>query len=453
MIALEAPADFDDWRDQAKRLWHAKTPPEAVGWGEASLFGNTITAPDVAPAEMRVPPIFASLAQTVFMHSDPARLDLLYRLLWRLQSNRPLLEDATDADVAKAGLMAKAVRRDIHKMRAFVRFKEMAEEGAEPHYVAWFEPDHDIVRANAGFFLRRFAAMRWSILTPLLCLHWDGKMLHESPGIAKPSLLQDDPVEDLWRSYYASIFNPARLKTKAMLKEMPRRYWKNMPETDLIPGLVAGAQAREAAMIAMGAAPDEPPPADWDSVDDLINKCTRCPLYREATQAVHGEGPHDARLMIVGEQPGDVEDISGKPFVGPAGKILDEGLAAAGIARERAWVTNAVKHFKHERRGKMRLHQSPTAGEIDRCRWWLDTERKLVQPQLILALGASAIRGVLGKTGRVASYRGRPIELSDGATMVATVHPSYILRVGDAGREKAMTEFVSDLRLVAKLLV
>ena len=205
-------------------------------------------------------------------------------------------------------------------------------------------------------------------------------------------------------------------------------------------------------MIAIGAAPDDPPPADWDMLGEQIDRCTRCPLYCDATQAVHGEGPHDARLMIVGEQPGDKEDLAGRPFVGPAGKILNEGLAAAGISRERSWMTNAVKHFKHERRGKLRLHQAPNAGEIDHCRWWLDAERKLVQPQLILALGASAIRGVVGKTGSVASYRGRPIELGDGATMVATTHPSYILRVGDAGHEKAMADFVRDLRVVAGLL-
>jgi uracil-DNA glycosylase len=452
MIALEALADFDGWRDQAKQLWHAQTPPEMVGWGEASLFGDAVSNKNASAPETRVPAGFVTLAQTVFMHNDPSRLDLLYRLFWRLQSNRRLLDDATDPDVVKAGLLAKAVRRDIQKMRAFIRFKEMAEEDGEAHYVAWFEPDHTIVHANAGFFVRRFASMRWSILTPQLCLYWDGETLHESPGIAKPANLHDDPVEDLWRSYYASIFNPARLKTKAMLKEMPRRYWKNMPEAELIPGLIAGAQAREAAMIAIGAAPDELPPPDWDSLHDSIDLCTRCPLYCDATQAVHGQGPHDARLMIVGEQPGDKEDLAGRPFVGPAGLVLNEGLAAAGIDRDGAWLTNAVKHFKHERRGKLRLHQSPNAGEIDHCRWWLDAERKLVQPQLILALGASAIRGVIGKTGSVASYRGRAVDLGDGSTMVATTHPSYILRVGDTGREKAMAEFVEDLQVVARML-
>jgi uracil-DNA glycosylase len=447
MITLDRPADFDAWRDQAKALWQHRAVPDKVSWGEASLFGEALIQHSAEAPEMRVPAAFVSLAQSVFMHSDTAKFHLLYRLFWRLQDNRRLLDDATDADVAKAQLMAKAVRRDIHKMRAFLRFREMDDGDGSPDYVAWFEPDHDIVRANAGFFVRRFASMRWSILTPGLCLYWDGQALHESPGIAKPASLGEDPVEELWRSYYASIFNPARLKTKAMLKEMPRRYWKNMPEAQLIPELIAGAQAREAQMIALGADPAEPPPEDWDSLTTGIAGCTRCPLYCNATQAVLGEGRRNARLMIVGEQPGDREDLAGRPFIGPAGQLLDQGLIAAGIDRRTAYLTNSVKHFKHERRGKMRLHQTPTAGEIDRCRWWLDGERKLLKPKLVLALGSSAVRGLTGKTDSIKKLRGRPIELADGGVMVVTTHPSYILRVGEGQREAAMAEFVADLRV------
>jgi uracil-DNA glycosylase len=452
MICLPVPEEFEQWREQAKQLWFAHRSPEEVSWGDASLFGEDIGKSTTRVTEIRVPAAFAKLAETVFMHSDASRLDLLYRLFWRLQGNRHLLEDATDPDVVKAGLLAKSVRRDIHKMRAFVRFREIKDDDGESHYVAWFEPDHDIVRANAGFFIRRFASMRWSILTPRHCLHWDGRTLHESPGIAKPADMDDDPAEDLWRSYYSSIFNPARLKTKAMLKEMPKRYWKNMPEAQLIPDLIAGAQAREAAMIAIGAAPDGLPPDDWPELDIGIDRCNRCPLHKNATQAVHGEGLQNARLMIVGEQPGDKEDLAGRPFVGPAGQILNDGLAHAGIDRSTAYLTNAVKHFKHERRGKLRLHQAPNAGEIDHCRWWLDAERKLVEPQLVLALGATAVRGLTGRTGSISRMRGQPIDLPDGSKMIVTTHPSYILRVGEEQREKAMADFVADLKLVAELL-
>ena len=452
MIAFDIPDNFDAWRDQAKALLQAQVPPWQVHWGSATLFGSELPAPMAKAAELRVPAAFAKLAQTVFMHSDPARLDLLYRLLWRVQQSRFVLQDATDPDVVKAELLVKGIRRDIHKMRAFVRFREVAIEGSGSQFVAWFEPDHDIVRRNARFFVNRFTTMHWSILTPSLCIHWDTQTLRESPGIAKPKDITDDPAEDLWRSYYASIFNPARLKTKAMLKEMPRRYWKNMPEADLIPGLIAGAQAREAAMIAIGSAPVEPAPQTWVQLNDGINRCTRCPLHCGATQAVHGAGPTNAPLMIVGEQPGDQEDLAGSPFIGPAGQVLNEALNRAGIKREAAYLTNAVKHFKHDNRGGQRLHQTPNASEIDHCRWWLDAERTILQPQLILALGATAVRGLTGKTDSITKLRGRPIPLPDGSIMIVTTHPSYVLRIGDAQRETAMAALVEDLRVVAAML-
>lgn len=453
MIALDFPSDYAGWRQQARRLLGAGIEPARVAWGPPDLFAqpsDVIGGPD---ADMRVPAEFARLAETLFLHRDPDRLTLLYDLLWRLQGDRRLLGDATDPAVAKARHMEKAVRRDIHKMRAFLRFRETRGVDDLPQYIAWFEPEHDIVRANAGFFVRRFAALRWSILTPSLCLHWDGEEIKESGGVAKPAFADDDAAEELWRSYYASIFNPARLKTRAMLKEMPRRYWKNMPETRIIPDLIAGAQAREAAMLATGGASHEPPPESWEEIVGGAAKCRRCPLYRNATQAVHGEGPHDAALMIVGEQPGDQEDLAGRPFIGPAGQLLDRALAQAGIERSRAYLTNAVKHFKHELRGKRRLHQTPTAGEIDRCRWWLDAERARVRPRIVLALGASAVRGLTGRTASISSMRGRPVELSDGARMVVTTHPSYVLRVGEANRDAAMAAMVDDFRLAASLLL
>jgi uracil-DNA glycosylase len=451
MIGFAVPDDFDGWRDQARHLLQANIAPPGVSWGAPSLFGQSAEPRRNEGSPVRASTEFIKLAQTIFMHSDPERFDLLYRLLWRLQSNRLLLSDATDKDVVKAGLLTKAIRRDIHKMRAFVRFQVVAGANGEERYVAWFEPDHDIVRANAAFFMQRFANMHWSILTPKLCLHWDTETLQESDGIAKPAA-SGDPAEDLWKSYYASTFNPARLKTKAMLKEMPRRYWKNMPETAQIAQLIAGAQAREAAMIAVGSAPAEAAPENWAELKSGIDGCTRCPLHCAATQAVHGEGPDGARLMIVGEQPGDREDLTGRPFVGPAGQILDAGMAQAGIERDAAYLTNAVKHFKFQQRGKLRLHQSPNAGEIDHCRWWLDTERRLLKPQLTLALGASAARGLLGRTVNISQVRGKPLDLPGGGTMIVTTHPSYILRVGDRQRDKAMADFAADLGIVAELL-
>lgn len=180
--------------------------------------------------------------------------------------------------------------------------------------------------------------------------------------------------------------------------------------------------------------------------------CTRCPLYRDATQAVPGEGPSDAAFMLVGEQPGDREDIAGKPFVGPAGRILDQALKDAGIAREETFITNAVKHFKHEMRGKRRLHKRPNNYEVERCKIWLDNERSLVKPSTIIALGVTAARSLTGHTLTIGKLRGKPLDLADGTTLVVTVHPSSLLRIEDEEeRHAAYQNFVADLKAAAAM--
>ncbi len=182
-------------------------------------------------------------------------------------------------------------------------------------------------------------------------------------------------------------------------------------------------------------------------------KCTRCPLYKHATQVVPGDGPARARIMLVGEQPGDQEDEKGKPFVGPAGRILGEALADAGIERSVVFITNAVKHFKFEQRGKRRLHKRPNAYEIDRCHWWLDYERKIVRPDIVVALGATALRSISGRPLAVNKTRGRLLPLADGGCMLATIHPSYILRIEDDADKRAQyRNLVADLKVCAKAI-
>jgi DNA polymerase len=178
--------------------------------------------------------------------------------------------------------------------------------------------------------------------------------------------------------------------------------------------------------------------------------CARCPLYRHATQAVPGEGPSRAAFMLVGEQPGDKEDLAGKPFVGPAGRVLDQALHDAGIARQETFVTNAVKHFKYEMRGKRRLHKRPDAYEIERCKIWLDFERRLVKPSTIVALGVTAARSLTGRTLTIGKVRGKPIDLADGTRLIVTIHPSALLRVEDENeRQIAYRSFVADLKAAA----
>src|SRR3954471_11035657 len=183
------------------------------------------------------------------------------------------------------------------------------------------------------------------------------------------------------------------------------------------------------------------------------NECHRCPLYKNATQAVPGEGPSHAKVMLVGEQPGDKEDLAGKPFVGPAGRILDKALADAGIPRNETFVTNAVKHFKFEPRGKRRLHKKPNAYEIERCKWWFEQERAIVKPELIVALGATGARAVMGRAVTIGQLRGEALSLDDGTRVVITIHPSALLRTqNDDERHAAYAAFVNDLKIAARLV-
>jgi uracil-DNA glycosylase len=419
-----------------------------------------------------VPRAFIDLAQYVVCHSDPERFALLYRLLWRLRTERGLLDIAVDPDVARAEALSKSVRRDVHKMRAYVRFREITDEQG-PLHVAWFEPEHHIVELNAPFFVRRFAGMRWAILTPERSARWDGEHLTFGPGAAKAEAPEADAMEEVWRGYYASIFNPARLKLKAMQGHMPQKYWRNLPEAELIVPLVKEAARRTETMVAeapsepakrrMRAAPEHADEAHrygapvastghngLDALRAQAADCRACPLWEPATQTVFGEGPASARVMFVGEQPGDQEDLAGRPFVGPAGGVFDRALAEAGVDRTQVYVTNAVKHFKFEPRGKFRLHQKPTGAEIKICNKWLQNEIEIIEPELIVALGATAAQALFGKAVTIGKVRGVFQPVNDNQQILVTVHPSFLLRLPDEQRKREeYARFVEDLRLVA----
>jgi DNA polymerase len=339
--------------------------------------------------------------------------------------------------------------------------------------VAWFESEHHIVELAAPFFARRFADMPWSILTPDACAHWDGHAVSITPGVAKSEAPTADRLEETWRRYYASIFNPARLKVQAMQKEMPRKYWRNLPEASLIKPLIESAERTTSTMIANAATePHKPqkrlePPKVNDKASEMARKhaddietlreeaadCRACPLWKDATQTVFGEGPQTARIMLVGEQPGDKEDLAGKPFVGPAGQMLDRALEEAGIDRRTVYVTNAVKHFKFVPRGKIRLHQKPNTPEIKACRQWYERELAAIKPDLVVAMGATAAQSVFGKITPINKNRGRPIDLDDGTRALVTVHPSYLLRLPDAdAKAREYRRFVQDLKIAAGVL-
>ncbi|PWJ86952.1 DNA polymerase [Mesorhizobium loti] len=474
-VHLSSETDFAGWRDAARRLALNEVRPEDISWHvelSRALYDSRLPAIS-ASARLDVPRAFIDHAETAFCHSDPTRFAFLYRLLWRLRTEPKLLAIASDDDTRRLETMVKAVRRDIHKMRAFVRFRKIG-DGNWERYVAWFEPDHFIVECNAAFFVKRFTGMRWTILTPHASADWDGERLVIGRGAAQGEAPAEDDTEKLWRTYFENIFNPARLKAKAMQKEMPKKYWRNLPEASLIPALIAGADKATKDMIAR--MPTTPAPhhakvqarhwpkrepaevmADGAStlseLRELAKGCRRCPLWREATQTVFGEGPGNATVVFVGEQPGDQEDIAGKPFVGPAGKVFNAILDDAGVDRQKVYVTNAVKHFKFEPRGKRRIHSKPNAGEVQACRWWIDREFELIKPELAVALGATAALSLLGNAIPVTKMRGQVIEREDGLRVFITIHPSFILRIQEpADKEAERERFLDDLKQVKKLM-
>lgn len=241
---------FEAWRREARACLGAEIPPEDLLWhrgaAEGDLFAEAL--PAVSAASVNVPKAFLELARLAICHRDPERFARAYALLWALRRDKRLLEDRADARVNRLNRMAKEVSRDRHKMTAFVRFREIGDPSApRRRFAAWFEPSHYICELTAPFFVKRFGDMDWSIVTPDLSVHFEHGQLRIAPGQPRPDL-PEDATEDLWRTYFRNIFNPARLKIGAMQSEMPRKYWHNLPEAELIPEMIAGAEARARAM-------------------------------------------------------------------------------------------------------------------------------------------------------------------------------------------------------------
>ena len=480
IVELASPTDFAGWRDQARAALAHGLTPASLSWttpeNPAPLLAPVEARPRAFPRP-RVPKAFLEMAERAVCHRDPARFDRLYALLYRLQSAPALLADASDPDVAWLVATDKAIRRDVHKMHAFVRFRKVAERpdaqgNTREVFVAWFEPQHRTLRLGVPWFHRRFVGMDWTLLTPEGCASWNGERLRFAPGVAKSEAPAPDVMEDAWRTYYANIFNPNRLKIGAMMAEMPKLYWDNLPEAELIPALVRSASERERGFL--DAAPtspnirtnkvqvmaehllidaaDDAPLTSLDEARRAAAFCKRCELYEDATQTVFGQGPADAPLMFVGEPPGDQEDPAGEPFVGPAGQLFNDCLAEAGIDRSKTYVTNAVKHFRYTMRGRRRIHEKPQVRHIKACEIWLAAERRLVAPKLIVCLGTTALRGVLGRATTLKSVRGELLELPadnhhPAVEMIGTVHPSFLLRVPDpAIAAEAREGFLADLR-------
>lgn len=457
MIRAEFEKTFEGWRDCARELILQNHEPALIEWGDPtpSLFSAIGGATPSARPQLQsihVSAVFIELAQAVAYARDEDRWSLLYRLLYRLQhESRDLLNVCVDPDVHRAQLLFKSVRRDIHKMHAFVRFKRVG-EGSEEFYVAWHKPEHPVLRVAAPFFVRRFGDRRWSIFTPDGSAHWDLAQLTFGPGMEQHEFQIQDGWDAVWKIYYKSIFNPARIKIKAMKTEMSPKYWSSMPEAELIPDLIRQAPQR---LQNMKRTQSQAAQVDTQrSLSELkvaACSCTACPLHAQATQTVFGVGPENAEIMIVGEQPGDEEDLAGRPFVGPAGQVLHRALVQAGLRPDKIYFTNAVKHFKWEPRGKIRLHQKPSGAEVHACKPWLDVEIQKIQPKVIVALGATAGTVLFGLLPKISTDRGKVRrDLPAAPNVILTWHPSALLRAtGESERAERESQLIQDLKLAS----
>lgn len=455
---LYAPlaADFQQWRDAARALLSADISPNCIHWqGKDSL---PLTGQPLPPAvtALSISRRLLRLLEQLSCYRDPGRWSLMYELAWRQRRQPDLLLNQADPLVRQAMLMRSAIQRECHKMHAFVRFREQALPDGGTHYHAWYEPAHDVLALAVPFFCKRFANMDWTIATPSLTAHWRNRALQLDATAATGAAAADEQ-EQLWRTYYRNICNVNRINPAAMQREMPQRYWRNLPEATEIQSLLQegrmqfAQQQRQARPSSTQANAMQRALAAIPVEGDALGSCRRCALWQHATQPVPGEGDHRAAIMLVGEQPGDEEDLRGRAFIGPAGKVLDTALAHAGLARDAVFLTNAVKHFKWQPRGKRRLHQRANVGEIQACNHWLRQEIAHVQPRVIVCLGRTAMRAVLGWDHPIATARLEPAQHTSGAGVVCTYHPAAILRADPSMADDMRGHLISDLSQALQL--
>ena len=459
MIQVHAE-DFESWRAVARGLLQRGVSPEQVIWvdgQQGTLFATEppeLPTPGSAAPTLRVPKSFLERAEIACDHADGDRFALLYRLLWKLSHGAPLvLDDPLDPDTARLRKMQREVREEEHRMHAFVRFRQTKAPDGSPQLVAWYAPAHPVLTRVAPFFARRYPALHWTLMTPTATAQWDGESLTFGPGARSESAPRQDQIDSLFLAYYEHVFNPARSNVPVMKRHLTSRIRAQLPEGIESKRLALEAPQRVAKMNtkpSSAAAALLPEARDLESLANAASHCRACPIGEHATRTVFGEGPRAARVMFVGEQPGDEEDLQGKPFVGPAGRLLDELLAQAGLERSEIYVTNAVKHFKFERLpNKRRLHSRPIRSEVEACRAWLLAEVEAVRPEIILCLGATAAQSFCGPQFRIQRDRGKPTSTPWAPFFLATYHPSALLRAPDeAARVRMQSEVLADLGLV-----
>jgi probable DNA metabolism protein len=494
IVRLDSVVDWPGFSLAVRALRAEDVAPAQVAWrvgggddAAPGLFdsGDERRAADMAATgTMPLPRGFVDAARQVFLHASPERLPLIHRLALHIADDARAWDDPLHEDRLQFERLHREVRREIHKMHAFVRFRRIESDDTGVRHVAWFEPGHHVLEAAAPFFARRFATMRWAILTPRASVEWDGHALAFGPGMRREDAPPADAGEALWLAYYRAIFNPARVKVAMMKKEMPVRFWKNLPEAAAVPELLAQAPQRGQRMVdaggaarlrrrglAVGAGEGQgegegdrdgrsgigvaeaggsyaasAAPESLEALARRAARCRDCPGAEAATQTVFGEGGAQARVMIVGEQPGDQEDLRGKPFQGPAGQMVRAAIDELGWPVDALYLTNAVKHFHYELRGKRRIHKTPGQQEAMACLHWLESEIGSLQPRAIVALGATAARSLLGRAVSVTEHEGQWLAREDGVPVLVCLHPAAIVRADPQRQGALRARWIDSLR-------
>ncbi|GAN60728.1 uracil-DNA glycosylase [Acetobacter cibinongensis] len=405
-IVLAHEVDFATWRQAVRYHVSRGTRPEELSWSvlkSADIFGQNVSHPvwkaPEAGGALTLPRSLVERLVLAIQVQDPDRFSRLYKLVYRVvHEGLDLQQDNIDSDRLLVDQWVTSIKQESAAFRQ--AFAAHYRNGGRD---AWYyEPHNYILEANAAFCRARVAE-RWAVHTPYRSMQWDGRALFFGEGGRASSLWQPDAA---WP-------------------------WEGYPNTVLIPTETERQQAET-----------------LDQLGAEAMDCRSCALWKPAQRTVFGEGPGTARIMVVGEQPGDQEDKAGHPFVGPAGQVFDSALRDAALTRSDVYVTNAVKHFRFTWRGSHRLHQKPEQENITACRPWLDAERRLVKPELIVMMGVTAAQSLLGRPVTISRERSRIFDLGPSVQGLVTVHPSYLLRLpNQEDKQREYARFVEDLKL------
>lgn len=414
-VVLSTTSDFSGWRAWSRKLLHERVPAESIRWiikTPADLYAPSATRvlPD-APSTTSVPRSLATLFPAVFVSEAPERFQLLYITLQTLRDDQSV----------PAELVEQLTRLAIESRERVLDLRCQMPDARNPEWQVIRTSHASALIDSQAAALADLRPTPWVVMAPERTLFWNGQEYRFGPG------LEDDSADP------AEIVAAARSIATA---GAGNEWWDGIAPVRLHPDAADVASSPSLASL-RGKAID----------------CRMCDLCGPATRTVSGEGNPEARIIFVGEQPGDQEDLQGRPFVGPAGQLFDRALKEAGGNRAQAWITNAVKHFKFVPRGNRRIHQKPDAVEITACSPWLATERKVLAPKVTVMLGVTGASAVLGRQVTVSRERSRPIPLADGSIGLVTVHPSYLLRLPDEeSKTREYTKFVTDLRMAISAL-